>query len=113
MLKVPISKSIRHPRLGLAFLAGLVCLKGCVKYGHQLTGAAAVVAQGINGVVGGLLTAGTFIGQGIGKTIRPLGTALSYIPTVLVKTVSGIKAIVCFFFHPLQSMGITKATAPI
>jgi hypothetical protein len=100
---------VRHPKLGLSFLAGLVCLIGCVKYGHQLTGAAAVVAKGINGLVGGLLAAGTFIGRGLGKTIRPLGTALSFVPTILVKTVSGIKAVVCFFFSPLQSIGITRA----
>ncbi|HEY5235719.1 MAG TPA: hypothetical protein VIJ14_06040, partial [Rhabdochlamydiaceae bacterium] len=90
---------------------GLVCLIGCVKYGHQLTGAAAVVAKAVNVVVGGLFTALAFIGRGIGKTIRPLGTALSFIPTVLVKTVNGIRAVVYFIFHPLQAMGFTKVKA--
>lgn len=99
---------IRHPKLGLAFLAVLIGLVGCIKYGHHLTGAAAVVAKTLNGVVGVLLTAGTFIGQGIGKTIRPLATAISYTPMVVAKTVSGIKAVVYFFFHPLQLMGVKK-----
>jgi hypothetical protein len=108
---------IRHPKLGLAFVASLVCLMGCVKYGHKLTGAAAVVVQGITGVVRGGLSTGTFIGQGIGKTIPPtirfLGTTLSFVPTILVKTMSSVKAVVGFFFHPLQSMGITKAKASV
>jgi hypothetical protein len=99
---------VKHPRLGLGLLVGLVCLIGCVKYGHQLTGAAGVIARTINAVAGNLFTAGAFIGRGIGKTIRPLGTAASYIPMVLVKTVNGVKAVVYFIFHPLQAMGIAK-----
>jgi hypothetical protein len=102
---------VRHPKLGLVLLVGVVFMIGCVKYGHQLTGAAAVVAKAVNVVVGGLFTALAFIGRGIGKTIRPLGTALSFIPTVLVKTVNGIRAVVYFIFHPLQAMGFYKVKA--
>ncbi len=101
---------IQHPKLGLGLLVGIVLVIGLVKYSHPLTGAAAVVAKTINVAVRGLFTAGALLIRGIGKTIRPLGTALSFVPTVLVKTVNGVSAVVYFIFHPLQAMGFAKVS---
>ncbi len=102
---------IRHPLLGLGMIAGVICLIGCVKYGHRLTGAAAVVARALNFVVVGLWKAGAFILRGLGKAIRPLGIALSFIPSVLMRIVQVVRAVFYFIFHPLKALGLTK-TAP-
>ncbi len=99
---------IRHPLLGLGAIAGVICLIGCVKYGHRITGAAAVVGKALNLVVVGLWKTGAFLLKGVGKAIRPLGTVLSFIPSVLMKMVNGIRSMVYFIFHPLQAMGFTR-----
>lgn len=98
---------IRHPKLGLGFLAGLVCLIGCVKYGHRVIGAAGVIANAVSNVIQGLWNAGA----GMSSVVRPLGTVLSYIPSVLMQTVSGIKTVVYFIFHPVQAITEVKASA--
>ncbi|HEX4839561.1 MAG TPA: hypothetical protein VFU89_03865 [Rhabdochlamydiaceae bacterium] len=81
---------IRHPTLALVAIAGVLCLIGCVIYGHQLTGSAASVARGINILIGGFLQ----ILKRLSKTIGPIGRALSFIPTLLVKILQVIKTVI-------------------
>ncbi len=102
---------IRHPLLGLGVLGSIAGMVLCVKYGHQMTGAAAFIAKAVNYLARGLFIAGSFVVQGLGKVARPLGTALTFVPSVLAKTVQVIRTVVYFIFHPLQAMGLYKVAA--
>jgi len=102
---------IRHPLLGLGLLGSIVCVILCVKYGHQMTGAAALLAKAVNSAVKALFAAGSLTAQGLGQVARPLGTALTFIPSVLAKTVQVIRNVVYFIFHPLQAIGFYKPSS--